>query len=234
MSTSWSRADIHVHTTASDGHSTAHEVLSAARRAGLDVIAITDHDTITAALEARRLAPRYGVEVIVGEEVSTIEGHLLALFIERRVAPGLPLAETIAEVHAQGGLCIAAHPYGWLVSAVGDAVRTRYATDWPLDGLETFNGSLPVASMNRRAAALATATGLAALGGSDSHHAATVGTGVTLFPGTCAADLRTAILARQTIAQGCGWGSRQQAMYLVRSFRKGVGSRLRPATTSIR
>src|SRR5215218_11522871 len=115
MNTRWSKADIHVHSTHSDGHAAVEEVLEhAVRRTDLQVIAITDHNTIEGALEARSLAEEYGIEVVVGEEVSTADGELLALFIERRLAPGRPAAETIAAVHEQGGLCVAAHPYAGL------------------------------------------------------------------------------------------------------------------------
>jgi predicted metal-dependent phosphoesterase TrpH len=100
-----------LHTMYSDGSNTVEEVLSyVAHQCDFSVIAITDHDTIAGAIEAQSLTPTYGVEVIVGEEVSTAEGHLLALFIERELPPGRPAAVTIADAHAQGGLCIAAHP----------------------------------------------------------------------------------------------------------------------------
>src|SRR6185436_2860560 len=102
-----------------------------------------------------------GLEVIVGEEVSTAEGHLLALFIEQELPPGRPAAATIAAVHAQGGLCIAAHPYDWMVPSLGRAgLRQRCAgpdCEWPLDGIEVFNASLWLSSNNASAAAAAAA-----------------------------------------------------------------------------
>ncbi len=79
------RADLHLHTIYSDGMGTVPAVLEAARQAGLDIIAITDHDTLTGARQARELAPRYGVGVIPGVEITTAEGHLLAYWIERPV-----------------------------------------------------------------------------------------------------------------------------------------------------
>jgi predicted metal-dependent phosphoesterase TrpH len=212
----WSSADIHIHTVASDGHNTVAQVLDyTATCTDLRVIAITDHDTITAAMEARRIGAHYGIDVIVGEEVSTLEGHLLALFIERELPPARPAAETIAAIHAQGGVCIAAHPYNWLVASLGaqDKIR-RYAQPggiWPLDGIETLNASSLLASMNTQAARAAEDLGLPACGGSDSHHLATIGAGVTRFPGHSAEDLRRAILARQTAAAGHGWGARALA-----------------------
>ena len=116
--TTWSRADIHVHTRYSDGHSSVAQVLEYADHIGLHVVAITDHDTIDGALEARRMARGFNVEVIVGEEVSTADGHLLVLFLERALPPGRPAPETIAAAHEQGALCIVAHPFDRLAGLV--------------------------------------------------------------------------------------------------------------------
>src|SRR4051794_16191097 len=104
---SWGKADIHMHTTYSDGNNTVDEVLEfVAQQCDFKLLAITDHDTIAGAIKARNLAPYYGLEVIIGEEVSTREGHLLALFIEQELPAGQPAATTIAAIHAQGGICI--------------------------------------------------------------------------------------------------------------------------------
>jgi len=206
----WSKVDLHVHTTHSDGTATVNEVLAhVAQHSDLRLIAITDHDTITGALEARSKADAYGVEVIVGEEVSTNQGHLLALFIEAALPPHRPVAETIAAVHAQGGLCIAAHPYDWLVPSLGRAgLRWRAAgqrAEWRLDGVESFNASLWVPRSNSIAAAVGGELALPLLGGSDSHHLATIGLGYTRFPGSSASDLRAAIKRGQTEPGGSYW-----------------------------
>lgn len=220
MSKGWSKADLHVHTGYShDANASVEEVLEyAATRTDLRVIAITDHDRIEGALEARRLASAYPMEVIVGEEVSTAEGHLLALFIEHWLPPGRPAAETIAAVHAQGGLCIAAHPYGWLVHSLGwNGLHKRAAgaqCEWPLDGVEAFNASLLLPSNNIAATSAGNALHLALCGGSDSHHPATIGKGYTLFPGTTAEDLRVALRLRQTHAGGISWGWVHTAQYM--------------------
>lgn len=210
VSTSWSKADIHIHTVYSDGTATVREVLEhTAAHTDLRVIAVTDHDTIEGALEARSLADAYGIEIIVGEEVSTSEGHLLALFIEQPIPPRRSAAATIAAVHAQGGLCIAAHPYDMVVPSLGRyGLQTRAAApsrDWHFDAIETFNASLWLASNNTRAATVAAALELPACGGSDSHHLATIGLGYTLFPGRNAADLFQAVLCGQTRADGRYW-----------------------------
>lgn len=106
------KADLHIHTIHSwDGASTVPAVLKqASDTARLDVIAITDHDQFAGVLEALELAPRYGIEVVPGSEITTADGHLLALYIHHKIPAGLSLVETVLEVGRQGGLCIAAYP----------------------------------------------------------------------------------------------------------------------------
>jgi predicted metal-dependent phosphoesterase TrpH len=219
----WSKADIHIHTTYSaDGTAGVEQVLEyVATKTDLRVVAITDHDEIAGALKARRLASQYGLDVIVGEEVSTAEGHLLALFIEQWLPPGRPAAETIAAVHAQGGLCIAAHPFAWLVPSLGwNGLRERTGPgkDWLLDGVESYNASLWLHQSNMTAERVGKGLNLAICGGSDSHQLSTIGLGYTLFPGATAQDLRRAIATRQTRATCTQWGPVRTAEYLGLKF----------------
>jgi len=207
-----SKADLHLHTEASDGTASARDVLRRAAGLGLGVIAITDHDTIDGALEARRLARAFGVAVIVGEEVSTAEGHLLALFIEDALPAGRPAAETIAAAHAQGGLCIAAHPYDWTVPSLGTAglhrrCRGAGTGEWALDAIEGLNASAtwPAGNANRLGQRVARRLGLPSVAGSDAHTLATVGRAYTLFPGRTTADLRQAILHGSVRMAGQPW-----------------------------
>lgn len=193
MGNAWAKADLHVHTTCSDGHASVREVVEhAARQTNLPVIAITDHNAIEGALRARTLAREYSIEVVVGEEVSTADGELLALFIEQRLSPGRPAAETIAAVHKQGGLCIAPHPYDRMVPSMGRRNLLERCSgpnsEWRLDAIEVFNAGQLWPGDNRRAKMAAEALGLPGCGGSDSHHLATIATGYTLFPGRNAAD----------------------------------------------
>src|SRR4051794_24642194 len=100
------RADLHCHTTASDGVSTPGAVLSTGRRRGLDVVAITDHNTLRGALAGRELAaddPSLP-HVVVGEEVTTRQGHVVGLFLETPIRPWLTARETVDRIHAQGGI----------------------------------------------------------------------------------------------------------------------------------
>lgn len=206
----YSKADLHLHTTASDGSATVRQLLAHVANSDLQVIAITDHDTLAGALEARRLAKDFGVEVIVGEEVSTREGHLLVLFLEHELPPGRPLVETVAAARAQNALVIAPHPFDFLMHSVG---RTRIlgpcaSSAWAdhVDAIETFNAGMWLPQANTQAARFAAARGLPAVGGSDSHHLPTVGRGYTIFPGRTADDLRRAILHGETRAAGERWG----------------------------
>jgi predicted metal-dependent phosphoesterase TrpH len=199
------RADLHIHTVASDGTATIEAILEHVdRRTDLDVIAITDHERIDAAVAGRAMAIDRGlrVEVIVGEEVTTRGGHLLALFIERRIRPYRSLRATIAEVHDAGGLAIPAHPLvpyplcaqGWVLR------RLLYDAD-PLvhpDAIETFNPTMLGKPWHARVTRFADEHGLPHLGNSDAHALAAIGTGWSRFPGRSAADLRTAIEGRTT------------------------------------
>jgi predicted metal-dependent phosphoesterase TrpH len=195
------RADLHVHTTYSDNFSTPLQVLRTAARRGLDAVAITDHDTIEGALEAAVAAqsdPSLPT-VIIGEEVSSSSGHILGLFLQQRVEPGLSAADTVAAIHAQGGLAIAAHPF-WRVGI--SSLGTAFLDALPLDGMEVANGA-PVPSMQRANALAArhqSESGLSATGGSDAHHALAVGWSHTCFPGDT--DIRLAHFLRAALANG--------------------------------
>jgi len=104
-------ADLHIHTIYSyDGTALVSAVLAKARKMGLDVIAITDHDEIAGSLKALELASAYGVEVIPGVEVTTSEGDLLALNVTERIERGRSLIETVLKGRKIGGFWIAPHP----------------------------------------------------------------------------------------------------------------------------
>ena len=199
-------ADLHVHTKHSDGQDSASDVLAWAARIRLDVVAITDHDTIEGAMIAAELARvRSGSEVIVGEEVSSLDGHILALFIDKFVLPNLSAEETVAAIHEQGGLAVAAHPY-WRSSSLDHRGRVfglgdRIA-DLPFDAIEVINGGFTPSMIgaNRRAGWVAEALGRTPVGGSDAHVKHALGWGHTRFEGRTASDLRRSIAAGRTQA----------------------------------
>src|SRR6478672_7775743 len=175
-----SKADLHIHTTASDGTASVPELLEyVARMTDLRVIAITDHDSIAGAQEATRLARQFGIDVIVGEEVSTADGHLLALFIDTFLPPLRPAAETIAAIHAQGGLAITPHPFDRSVPSLGRGGLQH--AGWDFDAIEGFNAGViwSQRGCNRAAQRAAATMGLPTIGNSDAHTLATTGLGYT-------------------------------------------------------
>jgi len=221
------RADLHIHTLASDGTSGIEEILAhAVDVARLDVIAITDHERIDAALAARAVARARNLplEVVVGEEVTTRGGHLLALFIEKPIRPLRSLRSTIAAIHEQGGLAIPAHPLvPYPLCAQAFALRRLLADPDPAvhpDGLETFNPTALGRPWHGRVVRFADEHGLAAIGSSDAHAASAVGTGHTSFPGRSPEDLRQAILGRLTHSHGQFHGSRGQLGTFALQLRK--------------
>src|SRR3989337_4011960 len=109
-----SKADYHIHTNYSDGKPTPLEVLEyVENETDLAVIAITDHDTLGGVLEARELMKKksYRFELIIGEEVTAKEGHIIGLFLKEKVEPGLSAKETVKKIKEQNGLAIADHPF---------------------------------------------------------------------------------------------------------------------------
>jgi predicted metal-dependent phosphoesterase TrpH len=194
------RADLHVHSRWSDGGQSPEEVVRAAV-GRVDVLALTDHNEIGGAIQARAFArehPELGVDVVIGEEVSTLNGHLLALYLEERVPSGLSAAQTIELVHAQGGLAVVAHPFHPIrYRRPGRPCLATLVPDLPLDGIEVVNNSGFSARLYDSWAALRNAEWmLAVTGGSDAHDVAYVGSAVTRFAGRDATSLRRALLER--------------------------------------
>jgi predicted metal-dependent phosphoesterase TrpH len=194
-----------MHTNFSDGWPTPFELVEHVRRTtGLDVIAVTDHDTIEGALRAsEHAAARTKVQVIVGEEVSSRDGHIVGLFLERRVRPGMSAAATVHAIHDQGGLAVAVHPF-WRTQR-----RTRsgpvhgvgwLAAELPFDAIEVENATPGFYFFNQLARRLNMGLGCSELGGSDAHILDAVGRAFTQFPGKTPAALRSAIESGTTSA----------------------------------
>ncbi len=150
--------DLHCHTSASfDSLASPEKVVRAAATRGLTHLAITDHDRIEGALRARDAAPE-GLTVIVGEEIKTADGDLIAVFLERAVAPGLSARETIAEVRAQGGLVGIPHPFDRFRGSMLKDPRLEAIASF-VDWVEAHNARVMGGSGNERAAAFAAGDG---------------------------------------------------------------------------
>lgn len=202
------KADLHVHTTWGDGTATVRQILERAHsETDLDVIAITDHDDLRAGWEAQELASAYRVDVIPGMEITTLQGHLLALFLERPVKMLRSLEWSVQAVHDQGGICIAPHPLSWLTRSLGEfAVKRVHEDPHPevhFDGIEVINPSLAGRVTASRVNQLnETLLHLPETGSSDAHHLAGVGAAYTEFEGSTAQDFRASLLAHTTRAGG--------------------------------
>ena len=234
------RADLHIHTVASDGTASIVDILDhVEQQTDLDVIAITDHERIDAALAGRSMAHDRGLrfEVVVGEEVTTLGGHLLALWIDSPIKPFRSLRSTIAAVHDQGGIAIPAHPLvPYPLCAQGFVLRRLLADEerYRPDAIEAFNPTTLGRPWHGRVVRFAEEHGLARVGNSDSHDLASIGIGWTTFHGRTGDDLRAAIQAGTTHHHGSfhptgaqlGTFGRQLRKY-GRDIRANVGGRLR-------
>ena len=180
-SAGWVKADLHMHTNYSDGSATPREIVSQAIEQGLNVIAITDHNTIDGALEARSIVLKENlpIQVIVGEEVWTEQGDLLAYFLEKRIAPG-KLRDALSDAKEQGALTAAAHPYDSKRNAIKlDALDLSEAG--MLDAIEVRNGRITDEEQNRQALEYALAHKKAMIANSDAHRAQDIGKAYMLF-----------------------------------------------------
>ena len=183
-------ADLHLHTHWSDGDD-LERVLDQALATGLDAIAITDHDEIRGAFEARRLAHerRLPLAIVPGTEISSNEGHIGALFVMKTFPKDLTAAETVDLIHEAGGIAVAHHPYSppWLNKVLrvqlgcGDLIKTV-----PFDAIECTN-AVPGSGVKYNIAAIDAMRkahiSVAVTGGSDAHVAAFVGKGKTYYGG---------------------------------------------------
>lgn len=195
-------ADLHIHSIYSpDATTTVRAILKQAADVGLDVIAVTDHDEFRGSLEAVELAPKFGLEAIPGAEVSTKDGHLVALFIKSLPPAGMSMIETLMHIGKQGGVAIAAHPFNNLPNSLSmEAVLGALANPrakGTLKGIETHN--MGTQNFDRIAQKLSVYLPLAKIASSDAHIYWAVGAGRTEFPGKTAQDLRIALEKNTTV-----------------------------------
>ncbi|MBN1439285.1 MAG: PHP domain-containing protein [Anaerolineales bacterium] len=171
MSGFW-RADFHTHTVCSkDGLTGIQSLIDSARRAGLDRVAVTDHNTIRGALEAAALAPDL---IVPGEEIQTSEGELLGFYVRKEIPRGLTPEETIARLREQGAAVSVSHPFDRFRRGAWNEITLARIV--PLvDALEGFNARCLFAADNRQAAEFARAHGLPLTAGSDAHAALEIG-----------------------------------------------------------
>lgn len=192
------KVEFHCHTCYSkDSLVELEDLIATARRVGLDRVVVTDHNTIRGALKARELAPDL---IIVGEEILTTQGELLAFFIEQEIPKMLEPEDAIERLRAQGAFISVSHPfdrrrYGW---AQADLERIT-----PLvDAIEVFNSRCQVRILNRMALAYAEKHHLAGTVGSDAHTLNELGRSLLeLLPFNSADELRQVLPQARAVTQ---------------------------------
>ncbi|MGK2877426.1 MAG: PHP domain-containing protein, partial [Solirubrobacterales bacterium] len=167
--------DLHMHTNHSHDCATPVEVLlETAKVQGLGAIAVTDHNLVSGAHEAAKLADEYGVKVIIGEEVKTKDqGEVIGLFIEQMIPKGVTLQEAIADIKRQGGLVYVPHPFDRMHSVPDYKHLLDVLED--IDLIEVFNPRVAFSAFNDEAARFAAKYRIVAGAGSDSHVAQGLG-----------------------------------------------------------
>ncbi len=205
------RADTHVHTDYSGFNSLGlmsfpesviepEKQVDDARRRGLDVLCITDHNEVAGGILAQKYARRFGdIDVVVGDEVMTDQGEVIGLWMTEKLEKWLSPEEAVDLIHEQGGLAIAPHPFSVHVNGMQEKIL-----DLPLDGIEVINGGHPDPYSNLMAQRVAERYPgrWAAVSGSDAHSLYTAGYNWTEFKGRTEDDFRKAILHRKTVPVG--------------------------------
>jgi hypothetical protein len=171
------RIELHSHTFYSyqtkvlyDGTCSPEEMVKAGSSLGLGAMAITDHDSFEGATKAMKFQKKYGIIVIPGEEVTTADGHCLAIGISEAVKSGLTIEETLDKIHQQSGIAISSHPFDIKKDGLGKKSKL-------CDAMEAFNALNVDRISNNRARNFAFDHGVPAVAGSDAHHTSMIGLG---------------------------------------------------------
>jgi predicted metal-dependent phosphoesterase TrpH len=167
------KIDLHVHTCYShDAVTTLKEVITYSKKRGLDGVAITDHDTLLGAL---KLLQKNEILVIPGIEITTMNGHIIALNITKTIPPKLDLSETVQRIHEAGGIAVAAHPTSVYKSTFNQQVTF-------CDAIEVINSAaVPFSFSTYLSRKLANRLKLPQTGGSDAHYAPEIGAAYTII-----------------------------------------------------
>ena len=168
-------ADLHVHSTYSkDSLITPKDLVYYAKKRGLTAVAVTDHNQIDGSW---KIAKEADFLVIPGMEISSADGHIVALNLKELIPKGLSAQETVDRIHRAGGIAVAVHPYAWFKGSLTSHVR-----DAKFDAVETLNASaFPFNRCKRKATEVAQKLALPCVGGTDAHYGPTIGYGCTAF-----------------------------------------------------
>ncbi|RAW45203.1 phosphoesterase [Halorubrum sp. 48-1-W] len=189
--------ELHSHSALShDGRDPVDLLIEQAAAVGLDALAVTDHDEIDASIEAAEMAPEHGLVGIVGMEVTSAAGHVLAFGIDELVPSGLPFDETLDRIREAGGIAVVPHPFQKTRHGVAAHVSEEQLAN--ADAIEVYNSRLFTGRANRQAETFAVRRNLPMTAGSDAHISEMVGQAVT----EVGADERSADAILDAIADG--------------------------------
>ncbi len=199
------RADLHVHTTFSnDSLITPKDLIYYAKKNGLNAVAVTDHNTLDGAVKIAKETT--GFLVIPGMEVSSSEGHIVALNVKELIPRGLSAVETVEQIHRAGGVAIACHPYVYFKGCLRGAVCSSF------DAIEVINArAFPFRNSVKKASEAAEKFGLSRVAGTDAHYGPQIGYGYTEIE----ADEATVDAIAKAIVDGnCSAHGRQVPAFL--------------------
>jgi predicted metal-dependent phosphoesterase TrpH len=168
------KADLHVHTTYSkDSLITPADLVYFAKKSGLNAVAVTDHNYLEGAY---KIAKETDFLIIPGMEVSSSDGHIVALNVKELIPRGLSAAETVGRIHKAGGIAIACHPYVYFKGALKGNVCETF------DAIEIINGrAFPFKRSVKKATQTAERLGLSRVAGTDAHYGPQIGYGYTVI-----------------------------------------------------
>lgn len=209
------KVDMHIHSIHSpDGNVPVKEILKIARKMGLGAVAITDHNEIKGAIEAKKLGI---LPVVRGIEISTSEGHVLAYGIDCKIPRDLRIDETIERIHDCGGIAVAAHPYRYW-SGIGE----RNARAYDFDAIEVFNGRCKMRS-NKRARKLCNELNKPFTAGSDAHFPDEIGKAGIIVDGESEEEIIREILKKNAKVFGKSRDTRETIRYVKKAVGEWIG-----------
>lgn len=192
------RVELHSHTHHSkqkkvyyDGVCTPEQMVKAASRKGLGALGVTDHDSLEGVKDAKKYGKKYGVLIIPGEEVTTWDGHCLALGVQERITPGMTLEDTLDKIKQQGGVSVAVHPFDIKKDGMREKCRK-------CDAIEVFNALNMDRISNNRAWNFALKTKKPMVAGSDAHNTEMIGHGNVMIEADSVDDILKAIKKGKT------------------------------------
>jgi predicted metal-dependent phosphoesterase TrpH len=168
------RADLHVHTTYSkDSLITPKDLVYYSKKRGLNAVAVTDHNQLEGAL---KIAKETDFLVIPGMEISSSDGHIVALNVQELIPQGFSAAETVERIHRAGGVAIACHPYVYFKGCLRENVCATF------DAIEVINArAFPFKKSVQKAEEAANRLKLSRVAGTDAHYGPQIGYGYTVI-----------------------------------------------------